>query len=44
MTMLTIGEVAERAGVATSALRFYEKEALIVTQAGRIGVPVPAGD
>lgn len=26
---LTIGEVAERAGVATSALRFYEKEGLI---------------
>jgi MerR family redox-sensitive transcriptional activator SoxR len=27
--LLTIGEVAERAGVATSALRFYEKEGLI---------------
>ena len=27
--MLTIGEVAERAGVATSALRFYESEGLI---------------
>jgi MerR family transcriptional regulator, redox-sensitive transcriptional activator SoxR len=26
---LTIGEVAERAGVATSALRFYEREELI---------------
>ena len=26
---LTIGEVAERAGVATSALRFYEKEGLV---------------
>jgi MerR family transcriptional regulator, redox-sensitive transcriptional activator SoxR len=26
---LTIGEVAERAGVATSALRFYERECLI---------------
>jgi MerR family transcriptional regulator, redox-sensitive transcriptional activator SoxR len=26
---LTIGEVAERSGVATSALRFYEKEGLI---------------
>jgi MerR family redox-sensitive transcriptional activator SoxR len=26
---LTIGEVAERAGVATSALRFYEREGLI---------------
>lgn len=28
--MLTIGEVAERANVATSALRFYEREGLIV--------------
>jgi len=27
--MLTIGEVAERAGVASSALRFYEREGLI---------------
>jgi len=27
--LLTIGEVAERAGVATSALRYYEKEGLI---------------
>jgi MerR family redox-sensitive transcriptional activator SoxR len=27
--MLTIGEVAERASVATSALRFYEREGLI---------------
>jgi MerR family transcriptional regulator, redox-sensitive transcriptional activator SoxR len=27
--MLTIGEVAERAGVATSALRYYEREGLI---------------
>src|SRR2546425_11586757 len=26
---LTIGEMAERSGVATSALRFYEKEGLI---------------
>jgi MerR family redox-sensitive transcriptional activator SoxR len=26
---LTIGEVADRAGVATSALRFYEREGLI---------------
>ena len=26
---LSIGEVAERAGIATSALRFYEKEGLI---------------
>ena len=29
MRLLTIGEVADRAGVATSALRFYEKEGLI---------------
>jgi MerR family redox-sensitive transcriptional activator SoxR len=29
--LLTIGEVAERAGVATSALRFYEKEGLIAS-------------
>ncbi len=28
---LTIGEVADRAGVATSALRFYEKEGLIAS-------------
>ena len=28
-TALTIGEVAERSGVATSALRFYEAEGLI---------------
>jgi len=27
--LLTIGEVADRAGVATSALRFYERESLI---------------
>ena len=27
--MMTIGEVAERANVATSALRFYEREGLI---------------
>ena len=30
--MLTIGEVAERAGVSASALRFYEKEALIYAE------------
>ena len=27
--MLTIGEVAERAGIAASALRYYEREGLI---------------
>ena len=30
--MLSIGEVAERAGVATSALRFYERQGLISSQ------------
>jgi MerR family transcriptional regulator, redox-sensitive transcriptional activator SoxR len=30
--MLTIGEVAERAGVASSALRFYEREGLIESE------------
>jgi MerR family redox-sensitive transcriptional activator SoxR len=30
--LLTIGEVAERTGVATSALRFYEAEGLIESQ------------
>jgi len=29
---LTIGEVAERSGVATSALRFYEDQGLIVSE------------
>ena len=28
---LTIGEVAERAGISTSALRFYEREGLMVS-------------
>ncbi|WP_019877938.1 redox-sensitive transcriptional activator SoxR [Sporichthya polymorpha] len=28
--LLTIGEVAERAGFATSAIRFYDKEGLVV--------------
>jgi len=30
--MLTIGEIARRAGVATSALRFYEERALITSE------------
>lgn len=30
--LLTIGEVAERAGLATSALRFYEDHGLIVSE------------
>ena len=29
--LLTIGEVASRAGVATSALRFYEREGLVAS-------------
>lgn len=29
MTLLTIGQLAERAGVATSAIRFYEAEGLV---------------
>ena len=29
MTQLTIGQLAERAGVATSAVRFYESRGLI---------------
>jgi len=32
MESMTIGELAERAGVATSALRFYESRGLIVSQ------------
>lgn len=31
-SFLTIGELAERAGVATSALRFYEARGLIASQ------------
>jgi MerR family redox-sensitive transcriptional activator SoxR len=31
-TFLTIGELAERSGVATSALRFYEDKGLIASQ------------
>ncbi|WP_243059004.1 redox-sensitive transcriptional activator SoxR [Nocardioides sp. SR21] len=31
MTLLTIGQLAERAGVATSAIRFYEAEGLLVS-------------
>jgi MerR family redox-sensitive transcriptional activator SoxR len=29
MTLLTIGQLAERAGVATSAIRFYEEKGLV---------------
>jgi MerR family redox-sensitive transcriptional activator SoxR len=29
MDLLTIGEIARRAGVASSALRFYEEKGLI---------------
>jgi MerR family redox-sensitive transcriptional activator SoxR len=35
--VLTIGEVAERSGVATSALRFYEERALIHPERNRSG-------
>lgn len=35
-TGLTIGEVAERAGVRTSAIRYYEEQGL-VRPAGRVG-------
>ncbi len=31
MTQLTIGQLAERAGVATSAIRFYEAQGLIAS-------------
>ncbi|MEQ9162569.1 MAG: MerR family DNA-binding transcriptional regulator, partial [Ilumatobacter fluminis] len=33
----TIGEVAERAGVATSALRFYEEHGLIQSERNESG-------
>jgi MerR family redox-sensitive transcriptional activator SoxR len=36
-TLLTIGEVAARAGVATSALRFYEREGLISAERSTAG-------
>src|SRR6188472_4399755 len=35
--LLTIGEIARRAGVATSALRFYEAEGLIHSQRNESG-------
>jgi MerR family redox-sensitive transcriptional activator SoxR len=34
---LTIGEVARRAGVATSAVRFYERQGLLTADARRSG-------
>lgn len=36
-TMLTIGEVARRSGVAASALRFYEQRGLITSERGGSG-------
>ena len=36
-SLLTIGEVAERAGVSTSAIRFYERRGLLVADARRSG-------
>jgi MerR family redox-sensitive transcriptional activator SoxR len=35
--MLTIGEVADRAGVSTSAIRFYERRGLLAPDARRSG-------
>jgi len=35
--LLTIGEVAERAGVATSAVRYYERRGLLEADARRSG-------
>ena len=35
--MLTIGEVARRAGVATSTVRFYERRGLLPADARRSG-------
>ena len=35
--LLTIGEVARRSGVASSALRFYEERALITSERARSG-------
>jgi DNA-binding transcriptional MerR regulator len=36
-TMLSIGEVARRAGVATSTVRFYERRGLLTADARRSG-------
>jgi MerR family redox-sensitive transcriptional activator SoxR len=36
-SLLTIGEVAERAGVSTSAIRFYERRRLLPADARRSG-------
>ena len=36
-TLLTIGEVAEQAGVSTSAIRFYERRGLLAPDARRSG-------
>ena len=38
-TWLTIGELAERTGVATSALRFYEDRGLINARIGLVDAP-----
>jgi len=42
--MLTIGEVAERTGIAASALRYYEREGLIPRADRRGGKRVYGGD
>jgi MerR family redox-sensitive transcriptional activator SoxR len=36
-TLMTIGEAAERAGVATSALRYYERRGLLTADTRRSG-------
>src|SRR5689334_3859724 len=36
-SLLTIGEVAERAGLTTSAIRFYERRGLLAADARRSG-------
>jgi hypothetical protein len=43
MEYLTIGELAKRAGVATSALRFYESRGIVSTRTAE-PAQVPAGN
>jgi MerR family transcriptional regulator, redox-sensitive transcriptional activator SoxR len=42
--LFTVGELADRAGVATSALRFYEEHGLIVSERTRSGHRRYGGD
>ncbi|QPC88749.1 redox-sensitive transcriptional activator SoxR [Mesorhizobium sp. NBSH29] len=37
ITMFTIGDVARRSGIATSALRFYEERGLLISERARSG-------